>query len=137
MTADSTTGQTPERTRPSENTAVGTGPAVLDIGGDIGALVVIVPDTLAGTEIEISPRDAAQARTHTGVHPRQFKAGSRQVALFPALSSGDYQLWHPHNDGVLAVAHIDGGAVAHLDLSHLSTPRDTTGRSHHHAHSHH
>ncbi|KAA0016557.1 hypothetical protein [Antrihabitans cavernicola] len=121
----------------SENTTPRGGPAVLDIGGDIGALVVIVPDELAGTEIEISPIDAAQSRTHTGVHPREFRTGSRLVALFPALHCGDYQLWHPHDDTLLATAHVVGDHVTQLDLSHVVAERAHTGDPEHHVHTHH
>ena len=46
------------------------GPAVLDIGGGTGALLVIVPAALLHTEIEVSPAGRPDARTHTGVHER-------------------------------------------------------------------
>lgn len=41
-----------------ENPHAGQGMVVLDIGGDIGALVVSTPDTIAGREIEICPSGA-------------------------------------------------------------------------------
>jgi hypothetical protein len=41
-----------------ENPHAGQGMVVLDIGGDIGALVVQVPAELAGVEIEICPSGA-------------------------------------------------------------------------------
>ncbi len=43
---------------PSENPHAGQGMVVLDIGGDIGALVVSAPASLAGAEIEICPAGA-------------------------------------------------------------------------------
>jgi len=53
-----------------ENSGVHGGPVMLDIGGDVGALVVYLPDSFAGTEIEIGWSDSDEPFTHTGVHPR-------------------------------------------------------------------
>jgi hypothetical protein len=39
----------------SENPHAGQGSVLLDIGGDIGALVVAMPSSMVGVEIEISP----------------------------------------------------------------------------------
>ena len=41
-----------------ENPHAGQGMVVLDIGGDIGALVVMAPSAMAGVEIEICPAGA-------------------------------------------------------------------------------
>ncbi len=64
------------------------GPAVLDIGGGIGALLVIVPAALLHTEPEVSPLDQPGAHTHTGVHARLLRGKSLLVALFPSLAAG-------------------------------------------------
>ena len=48
----------------------GQGAVLLDIGGDVGALIVHMPAELAGTEIEICPAGAdryAEHRTHVAV----------------------------------------------------------------------
>ncbi len=39
----------------SENPHAGQGSVLLDIGGDVGALVVAMPPSMVGTEIEIGP----------------------------------------------------------------------------------
>jgi hypothetical protein len=39
----------------TENPHAGRGMVVLDIGGDIGAVIISVPETIAGEEIEICP----------------------------------------------------------------------------------
>jgi hypothetical protein len=41
--------------------------AVLDIGGDIGALVLYTPEEFRGKEIEVSPTGDDGRRTHTAV----------------------------------------------------------------------
>ena len=39
----------------AQNAFAGQGAVLLDIGGDIGALIVDMPEALAGVEIEIRP----------------------------------------------------------------------------------
>ena len=54
------------RTRITENPHAGQGPVVLDIGGDVGALVVAMPETMAGVEIEIRSVGASRRQWPTG-----------------------------------------------------------------------
>ncbi len=69
------------------------GPAVLDIGGGAGALLVIVPAALLHSEIEVSPEGRSAGRTHTGVHERPMGGERLPVALFPSLDAGSWTLW--------------------------------------------
>ncbi|WP_127783233.1 phospholipase [Rhodococcus sp. X156] len=95
------------------------GSVVLDIGGDIGALVVHLPDRFAGTEIDISHAGSTRAVGHTGVHVRAAPDGTRGLtAVYPELVSGSYQLWDPHQPGrrLGPVVHVEGGLVAQLSL---------------------
>ena len=69
------------------------GPAVLDIGGGAGALLVIVPAALLHSEIEVSPEGRSDGRTHTGVHERPMGGERLAVALFPSLDAGTWTLW--------------------------------------------
>jgi hypothetical protein len=69
------------------------GPAVLDIGGGAGALLVIVPAALADTEPELSPAGNPHARIHTGVHQRRVGGQLVPVALYPSLDAGVWTLW--------------------------------------------
>ena len=122
----------------NESAAVRGGPVVLDIGGDIGALIVFLPESLAGTEIEIG-LSGEKPFTHTGVHPRGDGENRRQTAVYPELTTGDYQLRHPGDGSALGpVVHVEGGALAELDLLELAA-EVTNVRSHHshlHGHSH-
>ena len=70
----------------------GPGSVILEVGGDVGALVLETPPGLAGAEIEISPADGG-ARTHSAVRPRHTPAGTRHAAVYPALPAGDYIIW--------------------------------------------
>jgi hypothetical protein len=79
-----------------ENPLAGQGMVVLDIGGEIGALIVTAPAALAGAEIEICPAGAranipdegvgwwsgewrghspAHFHSHSGGHQHQHEAG--------------------------------------------------------------
>jgi hypothetical protein len=100
-----------------ENESAGpapSGPAVLDIGGGIGALLVIVPAALLGTEIEVSSDQRPEARTHTGVHDRPLAGDRLATALFPALDAGTWTLW---GSGPCATRTVDilDGAVTQVD----------------------
>lgn len=127
----------PEELGPSQD-----GTVVLDIGGDVGALVLLTGASLLGAEIEISPLGGAGAdvfqeahphvhshdhgddhththhpdRTHVAVRERLAPDGVRYAAIYPGLRAGRYQLWSV--DGTPAdVVQIVGGEVAELDWS--------------------
>ena len=52
----------------AENPFAGQGAVMLDIGGDIGAVVITMPPELDGAEIEIRPVGAALPIASTGRH---------------------------------------------------------------------
>lgn len=122
-----------------ENAHAGAGAVVLDIGGDVGAVIVMTPAGLAGAEIEICPegrRDdepdegrgwwAGEWRAHGHAHPsgpawphvavlpRPAPSGSRCAAVFPGLRAGRYELWlRPAQPTAVAVS-VAGGAVTSI-----------------------
>ena len=63
---------------------------VLEIGEEIGALILHAGPEAHGLEIEIDPVDGSTPRTHTGVHERSTHAGSILTAIFGSLPAGDY-----------------------------------------------
>jgi hypothetical protein len=65
---------------------------VLDIGQDIGALIIYAEAELHGREIEVSPRGSA-ARVHVEVLERRINARPVFAAVFPGLRAGDYDIW--------------------------------------------
>jgi hypothetical protein len=90
---------------------------VLDIGGDVGALVIMAGPELAEQEIEISPgTDAATPRSHNVVHARRGLGGLAYTAVFPSVPAGDYTVWHrdgsPH-----AMITIHGGQVTQHEMT--------------------
>ncbi len=106
------------------------GSVMLDIGGDIGALILLTPADLHLAEIEISPVGDERAhepahshgdhthahphRTHVAVRERRGPSGTRYAAIYPSLRAGDYTLWgldgRPRD-----TVRITGGEVAQLD----------------------
>ncbi|HEY7348645.1 MAG TPA: hypothetical protein VH599_10055 [Ktedonobacterales bacterium] len=90
------------------------GAAALDIGEDVGALIIYTGAGLHGEEIEVSPQGEDGRRTHTAVLERRVNGGSVFAALFLALREGTYRIWR--NDGDVAeVVTIVGGEVAQVD----------------------
>ncbi len=81
----------------------GPGTVVLELGVDVGALVLFTPAELDGREIEIS-RDSGAAppdsdetyptwRTHSQVRPRHMVSVTRYAAVYPGLPAGSYTIW--------------------------------------------
>jgi hypothetical protein len=88
--------------------------AVLNIGGDVGALILYTGPEYLEAEVEISPIGDDQARVHTAIHER--RAGDRTVyaGIYPELRAGTYRVWV--DDPTLPDrVTIVGGEVAQLD----------------------
>jgi hypothetical protein len=86
---------------------------VLDIGEDIGALIVHTDASMLGTEIEISPTGQDARRTHKDVLQREINGRPAHTAVFDKLREGSYTLWVDDAPRFRDVA-ITGGAVAEL-----------------------
>ena len=70
----------------------GEGTVLLDIGGDRGALVVMMPAVLDAAEVELRPAGAEWRGTHTGVRGRDVRDGRCFAAVFGSIDAGTYQL---------------------------------------------
>jgi hypothetical protein len=118
-----------------ENAWAGQGAVLLDIGGDIGALVVTMPESTVGLEVEIRPLDGqhvhghghAHAHGHAHGHAHEHLAhvavvvrpvadGSLPSLVFTALGSGRYELFEKGRpDAVALETEVVGGAVTSAD----------------------
>jgi hypothetical protein len=87
----------------------GDGTVVLDIGGDIGALVVRAPAELDGVELDLFPAGCGVACMHSAVRRRDVLGGSLFAAVYPCVPAGEYTL-----AGLQGPVRIDGGAVTEL-----------------------
>jgi hypothetical protein len=92
------------------NHVAGNGPTVIDIGDDVGALVLYTTEELVGAEIEISPDVEPDRRRHVAVHPRQYPGGTAYAAVYYGLEAGSYQLWAADGSVALTVS-IEGNTI--------------------------
>jgi hypothetical protein len=65
---------------------------VLDIGGDIGAVVVRTPPALAGLEIELAREREEVPFVHTAVRERHLPDRVVHAAVFAEVPAGTYTL---------------------------------------------
>ncbi len=114
-----------------ENAWAGQGAVLLDIGGDVGALVVAMPESTLGLEVEIRPLDGQPVHPHahhhgdghTHEHLAHVAVVARPVAegrlpslVFPALESGRYELFEKGRPEAVALwVEVTGGVVTTAD----------------------
>jgi hypothetical protein len=95
-----------------ENQWAGQGPVLLDIGGDVGALIVTTPSGLCGAEIEIRPVPDEDAHpVHVGVVARPTDGAVVDCAVFPELRQGDYVLNRRPDGAARLRVTIRGGRI--------------------------
>ena len=103
-----------------ETPNAGQGSVLLDIGGDVGALVVAMPPSMVGAEVEIEvagqrPHHQHHHRAHVAVVDRPVGGGRAPSLVFGELVQGTYELYDKGGDEVLLTAAIRGGEVTFLD----------------------
>ena len=116
-----------------ENPWAGQGAVLLDIGGDVGALVVTMPEAMVGTEVEIRPLDgqhvpgahhhehdhdhgsaggAHEHLAHVAVVARPVADGQVASLVFGELEAGRYELFEKGQpDAVALRVSVAGGGV--------------------------
>ena len=99
---------------------------MLDIGGDVGALVVFMDRAAAGTELHLRADGGRGSTVHTGVWTRHQGAGRVTAALFSELAAGTY--WVLDAGGAdLRPVTVTGGELTTADLR--PTPVAVSSRS--------
>jgi hypothetical protein len=109
-----------------ENGWAGQGAVLLDIGGDVGALVVAMPPSLVGLEVEIRPLDGSHHHghehghdhdghlhlAHVAVVERPVGEGRLPSLVFGELEEGRYDLFEKGRpDDVALSVDVTGGLV--------------------------
>jgi len=126
----------------SENPYAGQGPVLLDIGDDVGALVVTMPAILEGVEVEINrvgddhrhpplhqhgdhhpaehdhDHDHGRHRPHVAVVARSAAVGVIPSLVFPELTEGRYELYRRPAGPVELTVTIRGGRVTEASWPH-------------------
>ena len=88
---------------------------VLDIGGERGALVVWVPPSLDGAELELRPVGGPWQGRHTGVRPRDLGVRRRFAGVFGTLVAGRYDLRVRGTEVPPVIeAEVVGGTIAEV-----------------------
>jgi hypothetical protein len=95
------------------NEPVGQGPAVLDIGGDVGALVLYTPAELLGAEIHLAALDGPTHHTHSQVHRRSVNGRTVYAAVYPQLPRGRYGFTTHEPGGPTRITIVGGQVTEH------------------------
>jgi len=95
-----------------------TGSVVLDIGADVGALVLYVAADQIGREIEISRLGSDGPRTHAAVRERRLDRGSLHCVVYAGLAAGEYTIWADDTTPG-GTATVIGGHVTELDWTSM------------------
>jgi hypothetical protein len=102
-----------------DHSHAGQGPVMLDIGADIGALIVRMPAEMAGAEIEARPIAGPAADGYSGGHlphvavlARSVGAVIQHTAVFGELQEGEYELNLRPDEPARLRAVVRGGEVS-------------------------
>jgi hypothetical protein len=95
------------------------GPPVLDIGGNIGALVATMDPDMAGTELHLRSEHQLPIDIHTGVWHRSVNGTTTTAAVFAELIEGTYWVLDPTGTAIRPVT-IRGGELAGIDLRRIT-----------------
>jgi hypothetical protein len=86
---------------------------VLDIGQDVGALIVHTDASMVGVEVEISATGRDDERTHKDVLQREIAGRPAYTAVFDRIREGSYTLWVDDAARARGVV-VTGGVVSEL-----------------------
>ena len=92
---------------------------VLDIGGEIGALIVHTDGGMHGVEVEISATGNDDERSHKDVLEREINGRPAYTAVFDKIREGTYTLW------VDGVARSRGVTITGAEIAELDWSRET------------
>ena len=87
---------------------------VLDLGEDMGALIVHTGADMHGIEVEISATGHDHDRSHKEILQREIGGRPAYTAVFDNIRDGTYTLWVDDVARERDVV-VSGGAVAELD----------------------
>ena len=97
---------------------VGAGPGavLLDIGGDVGAAVVVGAGEPVGTEIEIRATGRHWDGRHVAFHRRSAGGEDVVAAVFPQLTAGRWEVRLRNGSGPAVGFAVAGGKVTTVDF---------------------
>jgi hypothetical protein len=102
---------------------------VLDIGGEVGALLLRTPPALNGREIDLNPDDETAPHTHSAVRERQLPHSVSYAAVYPNLKAGLYTVGGSYQRVVIVggrVTEVDYDVAGDTAITHLHGERAHT-----------
>ena len=101
----------------AENPFAGQGSVLLDIGDDVGALIVAMPPPMVGVEVEIRPVGGETDGHHPHVAVVARPVGGQTVPslVYGELTEGSYELYEKGGGPVRLTVDVQGGAVTEVD----------------------
>jgi hypothetical protein len=96
-----------------ESTGPSRGPVVLDIGGDVGAVVILADADLDRAEVEVRRVGAEWDGTHVAVRSRPTTGEPVYAAVFSQLpeSEHEFRLRPPEPQGLVHRVQVIGGGL--------------------------
>ena len=89
---------------------------VLDIGGDVGALVLYADERCLGREIDLTPVNMARTHhIHTLIRRRRARDRDIVAGVYPELNEGEYTVWGVDDGGPIGRVEIVGGQVTEFN----------------------
>ena len=100
----------------AENPWAGQGAVLLDIGDEVGALVVEMPGSMVGREVEVRRvgGPSLDQLPHGAVVDRPAADTSGPSLVFGELVEGTYELFPKGGGPVRLIADVRGGAVTEV-----------------------
>jgi hypothetical protein len=91
------------------------GSVLMEVGGDIGALVLYTERALDGSEIDLFAAGSDRPFVHSAVRARHLVDGTLHAAVYPGVPAGDYVIAAHGSVGPIPVT-IAGGRVTEVPL---------------------
>jgi hypothetical protein len=111
-----TTGLGAGSEQPFEDSGPRSGPPdalVLDIGGEIGALIIYAEESCLGREIDLTPVGSPRSHhIHTMIRRRRATGKDVIAGLYPELQEGTYTVWGLGHGERIGEVTIVGGQVS-------------------------
>ncbi len=102
---------------------------VLDIGDDIGALILYADETCLGQEIDLTPVGAPRSHhTHTMIRRRRAMNRELVAGVYPELVEGAYLVWGL-DDRALGEVSVLGGRITEFQAGNCRTTDSGRGLS--------
>jgi hypothetical protein len=114
--------------QPFEDSGPRSGPPdalVLDIGGEIGALIIYAEESCLGREIDLTPVGSPRSHhIHTMIRRRRATGKDVIAGLYPELQEGNYTVWGLGHGERLGEVTIVGGQVSEFHGGHCRAPHE-------------